>query len=130
MFDWRSMDEWRRLWRYYQAGIVNTLFGYGLFVLFVTLGWNIYLSQVTSHFLGMVFNYYTYSRYAFAGHSGSKLKFAASYAFNYVLGLGALAVATRFTSSPYLAGLASVIFVSIVNYFILKRLVFRRPART
>jgi putative flippase GtrA len=130
MFDWRSTEEWRRLWRYYQAGIVNTLFGYGLYALFVTAGWNIYLAQVTSHFLGMVFNYYTYSRYAFAGHAGSKRRFLASYVFNYVLGLIALAVAARVTNSPYVAGLASVIFVSVINYFVLKRLVFRRPART
>ena len=130
MFEW-SADEWKRLWRYYQAGLVNTLFGYGLYALFVWAGINMYVAQITAHVLGMTFNYFTYSRFAFAGHDGSKGRFIASYILNYVLGLIALAAAAQAIRSPYLAGLVSVVFVSIVNYFILKRLVFRvQSART
>jgi len=130
MFEW-SADEWKRLWRYYQAGLVNTLFGYGLYALFVWAGVNMYVAQITAHVLGMTFNYFTYSRFAFAGHDGSKGRFIASYILNYVLGLIALAAAAQAIRSPYLAGLVSVVFVSIVNYFILKRLVFRvQSART
>jgi len=130
MFEW-SADEWKRLWRYYQAGLVNTLFGYGLYALFVWAGVNMYVAQITAHVLGMTFNYFTYSRFAFAGRDGSKGRFIASYILNYVLGLIALAAAAQAIRSPYLAGLVSVVFVSIVNYFILKRLVFRvRSART
>lgn len=128
MFDWRSSTEWKRVWRYYQAGVVNTLFGYGLFALFVWLGVNLYVAQIIAHVLGMTFNYFTYSRYAFAGHESSKRRFVLFYAFNYILGLLALAAATRFVASPYIAGLIAVVFVSIVNYFILKRLVFRTEA--
>jgi len=130
MFEW-SADEWKRLWRYYQAGLVNTLFGYGLYALFVWAGVNMYVAQITAHVLGMTFNYFTYSRFAFAGRDGSKGRFIASYILNYVLGLIALAAAAQAIRSPYLAGLVSVVFVSLVNYFILKRLVFRvQSART
>ena len=130
MFEW-SADEWKRLWRYYQAGLVNTLFGYGLYALFVWAGVNMYVAQITAHVLGMTFNYFTYSRFAFAGRDGSKGRFIASYILNYVLGLIALAAAAQAIRSPYLAGLVSVVFVSIMNYFILKRLVFRvQSART
>lgn len=131
MFEWRSADEWKRLWRYYQAGVVNTAFGYGLYALLVALGWNIYVAQITAHAAGMTFNYFTYSRYAFAGHDGSKGRFILSYALSYLLGLASLAAAVQVTGSPYLAGLLSVLFVSFANYFVLKRLVFRVPsART
>ena len=130
MFEW-SADEWKRLWRYSQAGLVNTLFGYGLYALFVWAGVNMYVAQITAHVLGMTFNYFTYSRFAFAGRDGSKGRFIASYILNYVLGLIALAAAAQAIRSAYLAGLVSVVFVSIVNYFILKRLVFRvQSART
>ena len=128
MFDWRSTDEWKQLWRYYQAGIVNTVFGYGLFALFVTLKMNIFLAQITSHVFGMAFNYFTYSRHAFAGHETTKTRFILSYAGNYLVGLAALAVTTRFLKSPYLAGLFTTIVVSLLNYIVLKRLVFKpRP---
>jgi putative flippase GtrA len=131
MLEWRSASEWKRVWRFYQAGVVNTVFGYALFALFVWLGLNIYVAQITAHVIGMTFNYFTYSRYAFAGHESSKVRFVASYAFNYLLGLGGLAAALRVVSSPYAAGLAAVVFVSVVNYFVLKKLVFRaQPART
>lgn len=126
MFNFRSVDEWKRIWRYYQAGVVNTLFGYGLFVVFVRLGLNIYVAQIISHVLGVVFNYFTYSRYAFADHTASKRRFVASYVGNYFLGLAALAALARIFASPYLAGFLSTLFVSLINYFVLKRLVFAR----
>ena len=88
------------------------------------LGLNIYVAQIVSHVLGATFNYVTYSRYAFAAHEASKVRFALSYAGNYLLGLGALAAITRVIASPYLAGLLATVIVSLVNYFVLKRLVF------
>lgn len=115
-----------RLWRYYQAGLVNTLFGYGLYALFLKLGMNMYAAQALSHVLGVVFNYFTYSRHAFQGTQSSKARFILSYVFNYLLGLLALAAAAVIIASPYLAGFAAVIIASIVNFFILNHFVFTR----
>ena len=123
-----SMSSARRLWRYYQAGIVNTLFGYGLFALFVKLGLNMYLAQICAHVLGAAFNYYSYSRHVFHDAEASKLRFILSYAFNYLLGLASLAAASLVIHSPYIAGIVSIIFVSLVNYLVLKNLVFSQRA--
>lgn len=125
MFDWRSRKEWMQLWRYYQVGIVNTVFGYGMFALLIWMGMNLYLAQITAHVLGMIFNYYTYSRHAFAGHTTTKTRFILSYAGNYLLGLAALRIIATFIHSPYFAGFLATVIVSLINYFILKRLVFR-----
>lgn len=122
------MSSARRLWRYYQAGIVNTLFGYGMFALFVKLGLNMYIAQICAHVLGVAFNYFSYSRHVFHGSNASKPRFILSYAFNYLLGLASLAAASLVIHSPYIAGIISILFVSIVNYFVLKRLVFIRQA--
>jgi putative flippase GtrA len=124
MFDWRSGEERRRLWRYYQAGVVNTLFGYGAFAALVALGLIIYAAQIIAHVAGMAFNYVTYSRYAFRGHGGSPVRFVASYAVNYGLSLAALAGFTHLGFSPYAAGLFSIVAVSLINYFILAKMVF------
>lgn len=124
MFNWRSASERKQLWRYYQAGIVNTLFGYALYALFVALGMNIYVAQIASHVAGAAFNYFTYSRHAFRGQQGSKVRFTLSYVANYFLGLAALAIAAPL-AGPYAAGIVSIVFVSLVNYLILKRLVFK-----
>lgn len=128
MVDGRSATGWLHLWRYYQAGIVNTLFGYGLFALFVRLGLNIFLAQIVSHGLGMIFNYFTYSRHVFAGQTTTKTRFVLSYAGNYGLSLAALWAISHVIASPYAAGFLSLVIVSLVNFFVLKRLVFRgRP---
>ncbi|MFL6735170.1 MAG: GtrA family protein [Sphingomicrobium sp.] len=117
-----------RLWRYYQAGIVNTVFGYGMYALLVALGLNMYLAQIIAHTLGVGFNYFTYSRHAFRDAEASKTRFVLSYVVNYLLGLGALAAAAQFFKSPFVAGAVAVVVVSFINYFILKHFVFTRPA--
>lgn len=122
----RPISSLQGLWRYYQAGIVNTAFGYGMYALLVAAGLNMYVAQITAHVLGVAFNYFTYSRYAFRDAAASKARFVLSYAGNYLLGLAALAVAAQFLSSPYVAGLLAVVFVSLANFFILKHLVFVR----
>lgn len=124
----QRLSSARRLWRYYQAGIVNTAFGYGLFALFVALGLNMYVAQIASHLLGMAFNYFTYSRHAFHDSDVSKSRFIASYAVNYLLGLGALWAVSQAVASPYLAGFIAVGIVSLINYFILKHWVFTARA--
>jgi len=125
MFDWRSSDEWRRLWRYYQAGIVNTAFGYGLFALLIWLGVNLYIAQIISHLLGMTFNYFTYSRHAFSDHTTTRTRFILSYIANYFFGLLTLRVFSLFIASAYVAGFLATVVVSLVNFLVLKRLVFR-----
>ena len=123
-----SLSSARRLWRYYQAGVVNTLFGYGLFALFVRVGLNMYVAQICAHLLGMAFNYFSYSRHVFHDAEASKVRFVLSYVFNYVIGLASLAAASLIFHSPYVAGIVSIVFVSLVNFFVLNNLVFFRKA--
>lgn len=118
-----------RIWRYYQAGIVNTIFGYSLYAIFVKLGLNMFVAQLVAHVLGVVFNYFTYSRLAFRGAKASKLRFILAYAGNYVLGAAMLWACARVIASPYLAMAVAIVIYTTVNYFVLRRLVFLGPAR-
>lgn len=124
MADQSAVTSLRRLWRYYQTGVVNTLFGYGIYALLITAGLNMYVAQLIGHVLGVAFNYFTYSRHVFSDASASKTRFLLSYAFTYLFGLACLAAAAQLITSPYLAGLVAIFVVSLVNYFILKQLVF------
>lgn len=110
--------------RYYMAGAVNALFGYGLFSLMIWAGLGMYVAQALAHVMGMAFNYMTYSRHVFRDAGPAKMRFLASYAVNYVISLGFLALASRFVHSPYLAGLISIVLTSVVNYVMLKFMVF------
>ena len=125
----QAIGSIERLWRYYQAGIVNTAFGYGMYALFVAVGVNMYVAQIVAHVLGAAFNYFTYSRHAFHDSQASKPRFILSYAVNYLFGLAALFAAAQFVASPYIAGFIAVVVVSLINYFILRHWVFRAPDR-
>ncbi|MDG6079370.1 GtrA family protein [Erythrobacter litoralis] len=124
MFDWRDRHEWLLLWRYYQAGIVNTLFGYGFFAVLVWTGLNIYVAQVIAHVGGTVFNYVTYSRYTFRSRNTPVGRFVVSYALNYLLSVVFLFGFEQVFRSPYLSGLGAVLVVSALNFLVLKRFVF------
>lgn len=123
--DWERIKE---VVRFYQAAALNTAFGVGAYLVLVALGMNMYAAQATSHVMGMAFNYFTYSRHVFRGSAPAKLRFIASYAGHYVLGLGALFAISRFVPNPYVAGIAAAVAVSVINYFVLRHLVFRAPS--
>lgn len=87
---------------------------------------NVYLAQTLSHLSGMAFNYFTYSRYAFAGHEFSPVRFIVSYGSIISLGWRRLPDLPR-SWLLLMWRMASVIVVSLINYFILKKFVYRRP---
>lgn len=116
-----------QLWRYYQVGVINTLVGFGLYAMLVRLGLNQYVAQIIAHLLGVAFNYFTYSRHVFSDTAPAKARFIIAYAFNYLVSLGSLAAASVFVHSPYLAGAISLVCASLINYFVLKHIVFIRP---
>lgn len=96
-----------------------------MYALFVALGMNIFLAQISAHMIGMAFNFLTYSGYVFRGHRASLLRFLGTYAGQYVISVCALWVAASIGLNPYLAGLAAIGFISVVNYFLLKIFVFK-----
>jgi putative flippase GtrA len=123
--DWRvRLARWQLLIRYYQAGLVNLAFGYGLYAGLIALGLSAYPAQALSHMLGMAFNYVTYSRHVFRNAGPAKLRFVASYAVNYVLSLATLAGLKQAMANDYLAGLLAAVIVSVINFAALKYLVF------
>lgn len=113
------------LWRYYKVGVINTIFGFGVYALLVLCHVEIYLAQILAHLLGMTFNYFMFKMHVFHGSTPSLGSYIGAYTFNYVMGLAFLALFHHFVPSPYLAGFLSILTVSTVNYFILKRFVFK-----
>ncbi len=110
--------------RYYIAGALNAGFGYGLFAVLLWTGLGMYAAQATAHVLGVAFNYFTYSRHVFRNAPSARMRFIASYGVNYIISLAFLALVSLLIDNPYIAGLVTIILTSVVNYFMLKRLVF------
>ena len=117
---------WAELWRFYQAAVVNTAFGFGLYALLIFLGVNPFAAQAISFASGVTFNYFMYSRHVFKDGERAKLRFIAAYGVNYLLNLSLLALFKLFIHNDYLAGAVVTLIASLINYFALKHLVFVR----
>lgn len=114
------------LWRYYKVGVINTAFGLGLYFGLVYLGLNLFVAQIISHCCGVVFNYFMFTSHVFRGARANIPAYIASYGVNYLLGLALLAGFHRIVHSPYIAGFLATLTGSVINYVLLKVLVFRR----
>jgi putative flippase GtrA len=124
----RYAEQVTEIIRYYQVGIINTLFGVAMYSLFVYLGVNLFAAQLSAHVLGVIFNYFMFRQHVFKSARPNVLRFIGSYTVNYGVSLAFLALFHRFVASPYGAGFLAMAAASVVNYFMLKRFVFRTPA--
>lgn len=121
------LARWQQIIRYYQAGVVNLAFGYGLYAALIALGVSAFPAQAIAHVLGMGFNYVSYSRHVFREARPAKLKFLLSYAVNYLLSAAMLAALKQVMANDYAAGFFAAVIVSAINFAALKYLVFSRP---
>ena len=114
-----------QLMTYYLVGALNTAFGYGVYALLVFVGVNMFLAQLIATVVGVIFNYFTYSRCVFRDASGSVRQFIIAYVGQYLVNLGSLVALSRVIGDPYIAGLAALLVTSVVFYVLLKEWVFR-----
>ncbi len=114
------------LFRFYQAALVNAMFGFGLYAAFIWLGLNIYFAQILAQVIGAAFNYLTYSRHVFRDSEPAKFRFFVTYLAQYLLGLTILFIFEKIIPSPYVLGIIVLVITSLANYFTLKYLVFVR----
>ena len=119
------MHPLERAIRYYAIGGINTVFGFGLYALLVWLGLNLYLAQLISYPIAVAFNYFSYSWGAFPGDKRRPVAFIGAYLYNYVQGLALLALIHHFVANPYAAGFIGLLIGTAINYFVLRRFVFR-----
>jgi putative flippase GtrA len=121
------MHPLERAVRYYFVGGINTVFGFGLYSLLLWLGLNLFLAQLISYPIAMAFNYFTYSLGVFPGEQRRPVAFVGAYIYNYVQALVLLAIVHHFVANPYGAGFIGLVIGTAINYFILRRFVFKPP---
>ncbi len=104
--------------------MLNAAFGYGVYALLLFAGVNLFAAQIVAHLLGMTFNYFMFRRHVFRDSRAAVAPYIAAYAVNYALSLATLAGLNRVLASDYLAGFLAIVFVALVNFVVLKFLVF------
>ena len=63
----------KKLFRFIHIGVINTIFGYGVFVFLYTVTNKPYLSVITTTIIGVLFNFFTTGRFVFDNQSAAAL---------------------------------------------------------
>ena len=117
--------EQRRFIKFLLVGVLNTLFGYAVFALFVYLGFHYSLASLLSTILGVLFNFRTTGRLVFNNRNNFLLwRFAMVYTVVYGCNVGLLRVMDGYSIDMYVAGAVAVFPLAVLSYFLNKRFVF------
>lgn len=121
---WEKLDY--TFIRFVFVGIINTVFGVGLYCLFIYLGISYHLSVFFSTILGILFNFKTIGTFVFKNKNNRLLfRFVLSYVIVYFINIGIIHLFLSIISvGEYLAGIMATPIVAIISFFLQRRFVF------
>ena len=110
------------------VGVLNTLFGLGVYWLLVFAGLHYSLAVLLSTVLGILFNFKTYGILVFRNTSNRLfLNFFLVYTVVYFFGVGMIKLLLLAGLDKYSAGAAVTIPNALISYLLNKKFVFRQP---
>lgn len=116
--------------RFLAVGVLNTLFGYGVFSLLVWLGLLPEIALLISTVVGVLFNFTTTGTLVFRNTDrGLFLRFALVYVSIYLLNAGALRGLLWLGMSPFLGQATIVPFSVVLTFLAMRRFVFRESTQ-
>lgn len=111
--------------RFLLTGILNTLFGYAVFVTLIWLGLHYPLAILVSTLLGALFNFKTIGTFVFTSRDNSLIwRFLIVYGTVYIINVLALRFLRAAIPNDYLSQAILLPIVALVSYFFIKRFVY------
>lgn len=115
-----------RFIKFILVGVANTVFGYGMFVVCLSLGMHYALAAAVATVLGVLFNFKSIGMLVFRSKSYRKLPmFVGVYVVVYLINVWALTIFQKFGVDAWLGGLILIIPCALLSYMLNSRLVFR-----
>jgi putative flippase GtrA len=116
----------KQILKFIAVGVVNTLFGYGIYAFFIFLGLHYMYAVLFATIAGVLFNFKTIGRYVFdSSDSSLLLKFIMVYAVVYGMNIGLIRFFTLWDIDYYTAGFLAVVPCAAISFILNKRFVFR-----
>lgn len=113
--------------RFVLVGVLNTLFGVGLYCLFIYMGVPYRAAVLLSTVLGVLFNFKTIGALVFKNKDNRLIfRFVSVYVITYFINIGLIRVFLCVGINEYYAGILSTPVVALCSYGLQKRLVYRR----
>ena len=110
-----------QLVRFLFVGVLNTLFGYSIFVLLSLGGMSYYLSTLLATILGVLFNFKTIGKLVFKNYDNKLIfSFIAVYTLIYLLNIASLKLILSFGINLLIAQAGLVLPLALTSYFLNK----------
>ncbi|MFA9439820.1 GtrA family protein [Uliginosibacterium sp. sgz301328] len=115
-----------RFVRFLFVGVLNTLFGYGVYALCLFVGLHYAVATLLSTVLGVLFNFVTTGRLVFSSRENRLLwRFALVYALLYLFNIACIGALQRLGMNAYWAGALMLFPMAVLAFVLNKKLVFR-----
>ena len=119
------MPVYDQLLRFILVGVLNTLFAYAVFSLFLYLKFHYSLASFFSIVLGILFNFKTYGRLVFNRRDNSLIfRFVLFYAVLYGVSISCLWGFNRLGMNLYYANAIMLLPISALSFYLNRRFVF------
>lgn len=117
----------KQIARFLIVGVVNTAFGYGLYVFFIYLNFHYSLAVLLSTVLGILFNFKTIGKFVFASNDNRLIgKFFATYFLTFFINIWLISKLKDLDFDYYIAGFLSISLTSVLSFVLTKYLVFKK----
>ena len=116
----------KQVLRFIFIGMINTLFGYMIFSLFIFIHFTSSLAIIGASIIGIIFNFNTLGRYVF--HKPNKhliFKFISAYFILTIFNITLQKSLHLMISSDYLSGFFSIVITAVLSFLINKHFVFK-----
>lgn len=112
--------------KFVMVGLLNTLFGYSLYALFLYGGLNYSYALLLATILGVLFNFQTIGRLVFQSKDKRLIgKFCAVYALTFCVNLLLIKVMIQLGLNTYLAGALALIPTTLLSFLLNRNFVFK-----
>lgn len=109
------------------VGVVNTLFGYSVYAVFIYLGLNYILAVLMATIFGVLFNFKTIGKFVFdSSHDGLIGRFVFVYAIVFIINIITIKILKEFGLNDYISGLLAIVPASVASFILNKYFVFER----
>lgn len=114
--------------RFLFVGVLNTLFGYGVYCLMILMGCTYVWATLISQVLGVLFNFITTGNLVFENNDKRLIfRFVLSYIVTYFINIGVnRTLQVLFDCNTYISGFGATLVSALCSFLILKLFVYRQ----
>ena len=113
--------------RFLAVGLLNTIFGYSFFAIFIFLNFNYALALALGTIIGILFNFKTVGIIVFKSHNnGLIIKFFAVYCIVYLFNLVGLRIFNVYHIKNYVAGAILILPAAVIGFLLNRMFVFKQ----